>query len=351
MATRSSKVYGTPPLLLGSQKFHSPNLQGTWAWKDTGQRQKEAAPVSAESGLGAPSSVSLFLTRGWTWGYNAQAGRCGAKGAAPRALSLGPAPWQQPTRCPLRGLLRQSHRQCPPHGLGACGARNGRKMRSTPTQGADTHTQRTHGSPWAQGGRPLRSVCLPPLLAGTPTRWLELTRQPSGPGRCKPRAEDGGINKTDWGGGCRDPWRCFLSQMVTREKAKSLTPSTPMDFRPCLPNRHTELLPSSAAPRDHLLSWCPPPHWALHPALCGPNNITRTWSRQPPAVRQGSGCSGASSPPLGCPTRTYTHTHTHTHRCLGFMCPVLPAHPFRTSRPLTDTASFAGDTLPLGSVC
>lgn len=91
VATRSSKVYGTPPLLLGSQEFHSANLQGTWARKDTGQRRKEAAPVSAESGLAAPSSVGLLLTRRWTWGYNAQAGRCGAKGAAPRALSPGPA--------------------------------------------------------------------------------------------------------------------------------------------------------------------------------------------------------------------------------------------------------------------
>lgn len=51
------------------------------------------------------------------------------------------------------------------------------------------------------------------------------------------------------------------TQTMTREKEKSLIPSTPVDFRPFLPNCYTELPPSSAAPNDPSLSWvpCPPP--------------------------------------------------------------------------------------------
>lgn len=79
--------------------------------------------------------------------------------------------------------------------MGAHGARHGREMCSKPTHRADTYSQRTHGSPWAQGGWPLPFVFLLSLLAGMQTCWLELTRQPPGPRRCKPRAEDCGVNK------------------------------------------------------------------------------------------------------------------------------------------------------------
>lgn len=88
-ATLSSEVCGIPPLLLGFRKPHSPNLQGTWAWKDTGQRRREAAPDSAEScsGTGPPSSGSLLATGTRTWGATRRQA-C----VELRVLPLGPCP-------------------------------------------------------------------------------------------------------------------------------------------------------------------------------------------------------------------------------------------------------------------
>lgn len=251
VAALSSKGCGTPPLLLGSRKLHSPNLQGTGPWKDTGQRRKEAAPASAESrqwGPG-PRSPAGLLPRAEGLGGATRRQAC----VEPRLLPSGPwpppsIPGQERTPGPLRGpplaLLPAPSSPGPARGAppasntprerraGACGARNGR---------------RSHGSPQARGGRPPPRA---PVPAGrTPAR---LPR----PGRRQPRAEDGGTTRPR--GGAAPAPRRSRPNRDTRERKVSHSIYA-CGFPAMPPHRCTEIPPSGAAPGDPSLPPGPVP--------------------------------------------------------------------------------------------